>query len=141
MATLELTPAQTRTIAGQYRDDQTAEINRLKKRNETLEASVSELTSQLDSAEHDRDHFKREAVEAAEKLAVIEQALKGEPDKWDRWQDVPQGVVYEDKDGDRYVNSDGVRWWVRKDSFLAEAQSSIASHRMNDTYAPFVRAN
>ncbi|MBM4640684.1 hypothetical protein GS448_24475 [Rhodococcus hoagii] len=76
MATLELTPAQTRTIAGQYRDDQTAEINRLKRRNETLEASVSELTSQLDSAEHDRDHFKREAVEAAERLAAVERVIK-----------------------------------------------------------------
>lgn len=136
MATLELTPAQTRTIAGQYRDDQTAEINRLKARNETLEASVSELTSQLDSAEHDRDHFKREAVEAAERLAVIEQALKGEPDKWDRWQDVPEGVEYLDNESDRYVNRGGVRIYV-----ASGYPSDINHSRMNRDYAPFVRAN
>ncbi|PTR30623.1 hypothetical protein C8K36_102476 [Rhodococcus sp. OK519] len=136
MATLELTPAQTRTIAGQYRDDQTAEINRLKARNETLEASVSQLTSQLDSAEHDRDHFKREAVEAAEKLAVIEQALKGEPDKWDRWQDVPGGVEYLDNEDDRYVNRDGVRIYV-----ASGRPSPFGADQMNRAYGPFVRAN
>lgn len=135
MATLELTPAQTRTIAGQYHDDQTAEINRLKARNETLEASVSELTSQLDSAEHDRDHFKREAVEAAEKLAVIEQALKGQPDKWDRWQDVPEGVEYLDNEDDRYVNRDGVRIYVESGD-----PSHVSSEGMNRMYAPFTRA-
>lgn len=110
MTTLELTPAQTRMIAEQHHDSQQTEINKLKTRVEQLETTLARTVANLDSCEHDRDHFKREAVKLADVIAEVTRTVSSGLQTWGRVEDIPAHVAeFYDKEGDKWAR-DGYKY-------------------------------